>query len=185
MEPARRRRSRRIWWALAAVVGTFIAVWIYDQLQPLDEDRPAIRVRNGSIYFESRDYPWKEDLLYPEWKPDQDDGEDVEVFDVSVTTSTPSVCGPMSGTQVFIYYDPTDAGDEGTHFRFHIRRRYWLGRKEPKLESRVTLTPSADNRTLVWNDTAARIVRVRVVGGPNGGDCAGLTGAIEVSINPE
>jgi hypothetical protein len=154
--------------ATAAIIFTLTTlVWGFAQYRPLEDDRPTIRVKGGSIYFiiEPKEgteaVVWSKDRTRDEWKPNQSGVSDAAFYMTTVEPATACPVATMTGTEVEIDHGE---GTSVTRFRLKIRKKQLFGKKEPKLQplSRVVFT-GVGSKSLTA-ELAGRLLEVRVKG---------------------
>jgi len=145
-----------------------------------DEDRPPIIVRDGSLIFDggegANSKSWDKDLFLGEWKPRHGEAKGVRTLEVKfqmVPSPAPAcAAATLSGREVLIEYRLNPAGNPLAEMRVHLRKKYWFGKSEPKVDSNgkelklvehTSLTPTPP--ALVYEDgNAGWISKVTVDG---------------------
>jgi hypothetical protein len=112
-----------------------------------EDDRPPIIVHNGSLIFDGGQtapatgpgpvltHSWSKDLFLDEWKPRQH-AKSVRRLAVTFVPNTSPACAAstMTGEEVLIEYRVNPTGDPSAVMRVHLRRRYLIGKREPKID---------------------------------------------------
>jgi hypothetical protein len=119
----------------------------------LNEDRPPIIIRNGSVIIEQA--PRRGKAKHPdwgadgnEWKPDHPEGADVTTFRVSVTDPEKGDCEDLVGDVVKIFHSGSSVP-----ITFRI-----TGNKQPRVGPKGQLAKIANKRrTLAANGTAKEV----------------------------
>jgi hypothetical protein len=144
------------------------------------DDRPPIIVRDGSLIFEggvpSNSKTWVKDTFLGEWKPRHGEATGVRTLEVTfamVPSPAPAcAAATVSGSEVLIEYRLNSTGNPLAEMRVHLRKKYWFGKREPKVDSNgkelklvehTSLTPTPP--ALVYEDgTPGWISKVTVDG---------------------
>jgi hypothetical protein len=173
--------------AAAILAGTSAALLIAKAVE--DDDRPPIIVHNGSLIFDGGQTPpatgpgpvlthsWSKDLFLDEWKPSQHakSVRGLAVTFTAVPSPAPScAASTMKGEEVLIEYRVSSNGDPSAVMRVHLRRKYLIGKREPKIDpngkeltlrEHTSITPTPPR--LVYEDGARGwISKVTVDGTP-------------------
>jgi hypothetical protein len=112
-----------------------------------DDDRPPIIVHNGSLIFDGGQtapatgpgpvltHSWSKDLFLDEWKPRQH-AKSVRRLAVTFVPNTSPACAAstMTGEEVLIEYRVSPTGEPSAVMRVHLRRKYLIGKREPKID---------------------------------------------------
>ena len=143
-----------------------------------DDERPPIIVHSGSLIFEGgvvpKTHSWAKDAILDEWKP-AGHFKGVKSMDVTFAgVSSPPACAAttMSGKEVLIEYRVSPTGDPSAVMRVHLRRKYLIGKREPKIDpngkkltlrEHTSITPTPP--MLVYEDGAPGWISKVTVGG--------------------
>jgi hypothetical protein len=148
----------KIGWAIGGGIVVLLGALAYDALRPadMDEERPPIIVRGGSLIFQSGDdtsngKPWI--AVDQDWQPDHVAGNKTRWFTVSLSAGNQQACPALAMTkEITIRYQPA----QGAAVQFTVTMK---GRPQ---------YPNAPAPTIVGTGLAVGNPNTQLVHDPNG-----------------